>query len=80
MFLLGFELFGAGERDQARTLLDQAARLSADDRHIKPFFDFYASLDELNSPPDANQPASSDKDVPIPDLLGEQPATRPKRS
>ncbi len=79
MFLLGFELFGAGERDKARAILDQAARLSADDRHLKPFFDFYASLEggTPNGPRDETTPA---EDVPIPDVLREKVQERAKRS
>jgi tetratricopeptide (TPR) repeat protein len=79
MFLLGFELFGAGERDKARAILDQAARLSADDRHLKPFFDFYASLEggTPNGPRDETTPA---EDVPIPDVLREKVQERTKRS
>ena len=42
LFLLGFELFVSGQRQKAKVLLEQAARLEPDDRHLKPFFDYYA--------------------------------------
>lgn len=79
MFLLGFELFGAGERDKARAILDRAARLSADDRHLKPFFDFYAAL-EGEAPAGPNDEPAATGDVPVPDILMEKVQGNAKRS
>lgn len=40
-FLLGFELFMTGQKEKSRAILEQAARLEIDDRHLKPFFDYF---------------------------------------
>jgi tetratricopeptide (TPR) repeat protein len=79
MFLLGFELFGAGERDKARAILDQAARLSPDDRHLKPFFDFYAALEGVTVDRPSGESAPDD-DVPVPDILKEKVQRGTRRS
>ena len=41
MFLLGFELFITDQSDKAKSIFEQAARLSPDDTHLKPFFDYF---------------------------------------
>jgi cytochrome c-type biogenesis protein CcmH/NrfG len=68
MYLLAFELFATGEEDRARTLFEQTARLSADDRHIVPFLNYYKRRDEAekDAPIEAQ---SKPANVPIPDLL-----------
>jgi tetratricopeptide (TPR) repeat protein len=83
LFLLGFELFGAGEQEKARTLLDRAARLSADDAHIQPFMDFFAKVDPVaagSKVADPKMPPSKATDIPIPDLLDRRRPEAEKRS
>jgi tetratricopeptide (TPR) repeat protein len=72
-FLLGFILFSSGELDMAQPVLEQAARLSADDGHLKPFFDYFAKLKETapaeEAAPTAVPPTeipSTDRDVDSP--------------
>lgn len=80
MFLLGYQLFATGQQEKARTILEHAARMETDDRHLKPFFDYYAKKDdraalepaflEAAEPapptprPDARAPAALDVDEP----------------
>lgn len=47
-FLLGFELFMSGQKDKARTILEQSARLETNDRHLRPFFDYYEKQANAN--------------------------------
>jgi tetratricopeptide (TPR) repeat protein len=67
LFLLGFELLGIGERDKARALIDQAVKLSSDDRHLKPFVDFFASLEEAE--PEPKKETARGSDIPVPEFL-----------
>ncbi|MFO0948900.1 MAG: tetratricopeptide repeat protein [Planctomycetota bacterium] len=53
LFLLGFELFVTGEKERAKIILEQAARLEADDRHLQPFFDYFDK--QPNAKLDANE-------------------------
>lgn len=46
LFLLGYELFVTGEKEKARTILEQVARLEANDKHLEPFFDYYAKVED----------------------------------
>jgi hypothetical protein len=56
LLLLGFELFVTGQTDRARPILEQVARLSNNDAHVKPFLDYYAARD----PNEADLPEQSD--------------------
>lgn len=49
MYVLGFELFVTGQKDKAKTILEQSARLEADDSHLKPFFDYFEKLAAANA-------------------------------
>lgn len=64
LYLLGFELFASGQKKNARTILEQVARLEPDDVHVKPFFDHFTKLEEavadqkeVAPPPAAPKPA-----------------------
>ena len=46
LFVLAFELFLTDQKDKARTILEQVARLEPDDTHLKPFFDNLEALNE----------------------------------
>ena len=70
LFVLGFELFVSGQKEKARTILEQSARLEPDDTHLKPFFDYYEKLD----PPKAAEPASvGEEETPTPRAKPEAP-------
>lgn len=62
MFLLAFELFVTGEIERSRAVFEQAARLSPDDSHLKPFFDYFARRDAV-------APNQTKNGIPIPDFL-----------
>lgn len=47
-FLLGFELFMSGQKDKARSILEQSARLETNDSHLKPFFVFFEKQANAN--------------------------------
>lgn len=58
LFVLGLELFLTGQKDKAKTVLEQVARLETDDRYLKPFFDYFAkSGDPLAKLPAQDAPA-----------------------
>lgn len=65
LFLMGFELFIAGERERARTILEQVVRLEADDRHLKPFFDYFERQEAVRA---------NDADIPRPAQLAKPDA------
>lgn len=52
LLVLGFELAMTQRADKARPVLQQVARLEADDRHLEPFFDLFAKMDGLPVPQD----------------------------
>lgn len=46
LFLLGYQLFVTDQKEKARVLLEQSARLERDDTPLKPFFDYFAKQEK----------------------------------
>jgi tetratricopeptide (TPR) repeat protein len=44
LFLLGYELFVTGQKDKAKTLLAQSAKVEPNETPLKPFFDYFRKL------------------------------------
>jgi hypothetical protein len=61
MLVLGQQLFVTGERERARTILEQTARLEADGDFLKPFFQ---RLDREDADQAAVQPANANEPAP----------------
>lgn len=75
LFVLGYELFVSGERDKARTILEQAVRLEPDDRHLKPFFDYYDRQADLASRADTDgRRGGGGRTIPAPSSIIQTPA------